>query len=123
MNTFARILVLASAGLVAASAPAFAHAHLKSSTPAADSIVATAPTELDLTFSEGVNLKFTGVKVTGPAKTAVATGNAALGASSDTTLVVPLSDILAAGSYTVAWHALSTDGHKTSGTYTFTIKP
>lgn len=120
--TTIRTLVLASLGLAAAS-PAFAHAHLKSAIPASGSTVATAPTELDLVFSEGLNLKFTGVKVSGPAKAAVATGEAALGAGTDTTLVVPVSVTLAPGSYTVAWHALSTDGHKTNGTYTFTVKP
>ncbi len=123
MKTTARTLMLAGLGLVAVSAPAFAHAHLKSATPAVNGTVATAPTELDLKFSEGLNLKFTGVKVTGPAKAAVATGDAALGAGDDTTLVVPVSDTLAPGSYAVAWHALSTDGHKTSGTYKFTVKP
>ena len=123
MNSFSRTLVLAGLGLFAASAPAFAHAHLKSATPAAGGTVATPPTELDLTFSEGLNLKFTGVKVTGPSKAGVATGDAALGSGGDTTLVVPVTDTLAAGSYTVAWHALSTDGHKTSGSYTFTVKP
>jgi len=123
MKTTARTLMLAGLGLVAVSAPAFAHAHLKSATPAVNGTVATAPTELDLKFSEGLSLKFTGVKVTGPAKAAVATGDAALGAGDDTTLVVPVSDTLAPGSYAVAWHALSTDGHKTSGTYKFTVKP
>lgn len=123
MTVLARTLVLAGLGLTAVPAPAFAHAHLKSATPAAGSTVAVAPTELDLKFSEGLNLKFTGVTVTGPAKAAVATGDAALGAGDDTVLVVPVSDALGAGSYTVAWHALSTDGHKTTGTYTFTVKP
>ena len=41
--------------------------------------VATAPTELDLKFSESVELAFTGVTITGPDSAAVATGNAALG--------------------------------------------
>ena len=123
MKISARTLMLSGLGLVAVSAPAFAHAHLTSATPAVNGIVATAPTELDLKFSEGLNLKFTGVKITGPAKAAVATGDAALSAGDDTTLVVPVSGTLAPGSYAVAWHALSTDGHKTSGIYTFTVKP
>ena len=121
--TYFRTLALAALGLPAASMPALAHAHLKSATPAAGSTVATAPTELDLKFSEGLNLKFTGVTIAGTAKAAVATGDAALGAGDDTTLVVPVSDTLVAGTYTVAWHALSTDGHKTNGTYKFTVKP
>jgi copper resistance protein C len=122
MTTMFRSAAL-TLGLCLASAPAFAHAHLKSSTPAANATVATAPGELDLTFSEGVNPKFTGVKVTGPGKAAVATGAATLGTGGDTTLVVPVSAPLTAGTYKVDWHALATDGHKTTGSYSFTIKP
>lgn len=123
MTKLARSLVLAGLGLAAVSAPAFAHAHLKSATPAIGGTVAATPTELHLTFSEGLNLKFTGVTLTGPAKAAVSTGDAALGAGDDAVLVVPVSGNLAAGTYRVDWHALSTDGHKTKGTYTFTVKP
>ncbi len=42
---------------------AFAHAHLKSQIPAADSTVA-APADLRLMFSEGVEASFTKVTVT-----------------------------------------------------------
>ena len=70
-----------------------------------------------------MNLAFTGVEVKGPGKKAVVTGKAALREGDDSTLVVPIAGTLPAGTYTVAWHALSTDGHKTSGTYTFTVKP
>ncbi|WP_131116522.1 copper homeostasis periplasmic binding protein CopC [Lichenihabitans psoromatis] len=122
MNTFARTLVLAGLGLFAASAPVFAHAHLKSANPPING-TASSPSELDLMFSEGLNLKFTGVKLMGPDKAAVTTGDATLGSSGDTTLVVPVTGTLAAGTYMVAWHALSTDGHKTTGTYKFTVKP
>ncbi len=85
--------------------------------------VATAPSELHLSFSEGVNSTFTGVKVTGPDHAVVATEKAKLGPDGDTALVVPLTGPLSAGSYKVDWHALATDGHKTEGSYTFTIKP
>ena len=57
MKPFARLAALAGLGLIAATMPAFAHAHLKSATPAMGGTVATAPTELDLKFTEGVNLK------------------------------------------------------------------
>jgi len=36
--------------------------------------------------------------------------------------MVPVTGTLADGSYTVDWHALSGDGHKTHGSYTFTVK-
>jgi methionine-rich copper-binding protein CopC len=35
---------------------------------------------------------------------------------------VPITGILAAGTYQVSWHALSNDGHKTKGTYSFVVK-
>ncbi len=38
-------------------------------------------------------------------------------------LVVPVIGALETGTYKVDWHALATDGHKTDGSYTFTIKP
>jgi len=102
---------------------ALAHAELISTTPEADSTVKAAPTELDLKFSEGLNLKFSGVKLAGPDKEAVKTGTAALGPNDDTTLVLPLPAPLVAGTYTVEWHVLSSDGHKTHGSYGFTVKP
>lgn len=118
-----RTLALVALSFVAATTSAFAHAHLKASTPASGSTVATPPTDLNLTFSEGLNLKFTGVKITGSDKSAVPTGDARLGANDDTTLIVPVTGTLAAGTYKVNWHALSSDGHKTSGSYSFTVKP
>ena len=108
---------------ILATSPAFAHAHLKAAVPAAESTIATSPTELDLAFSEGLNLKFSGVKVTGPSKTSIPTGEAKLGAKDDTRLIVPVTGTLEPGTYKVDWHALSTDGHKTSGSYSFTLKP
>lgn len=99
---------------------AFAHAHLMAERPA-DKATVAAPTDLMLTFSEDVSLKFTGVTVTGPDKKPVPQGAAAL-SQGDTVLTVPLSGTLAAGTYTVAWHALSVDGHKTHGSYSFTVK-
>lgn len=91
--------------------------------PAAESIVATAPTELDLTFTEGVNLAFTGVKVTGPGGTASPTGPVRQGPGGSSTVIVPVAAPLGAGTYKVDWHALAIDGHKTTGSYGFTIKP
>ena len=73
-------------------------------------------------FSEDLNLKFTGVTVTGPGKTKVKTDNAML-MGGDKTFMVNLPEGLPSGTYHVDWHALSRDGHKTHGSYTFTVKP
>ncbi len=122
MSHASRLFLAAALACLAHTGPALAHAHLKSATPPAGGTVTAAPSELDLTFSEELNLKFSGVKVTGPDKAAVPTGEAML-MDGDTTLMVPLSGSLGAGTYKVDWHALSEDGHKTQGSYTFTVKP
>ncbi|MDQ0475086.1 copper homeostasis periplasmic binding protein CopC [Labrys wisconsinensis] len=125
MRSISRLKTAASAAILGLglTGQALAHAHLTSAVPAENGTVATVPTELDLKFSEELNLKFTGVKVTGPDKKAVATGAASLASGDETGLVVPISATLAPGKYIVAWHALSKDGHKTHGTYSFTVKP
>jgi copper resistance protein C len=114
-------LALAALAVAGLSTQALAHAHLKSSVPADKSTV-TAPQELDLTFSEELNLKFTGVKVSGPNKSVIKTGDAML-MDGKVGLMVPITETLGPGAYTVEWHALSADGHKTTGTFAFTVKP
>ena len=108
-------------GPFALAGSALAHAHLKVAVPAVNATVGQAPAELDLSFSEGVDLAFTGVALSG-AQGAVPTGRASL-RDGGLTLVVPLTGTLPAGTYAVAWHALAKDGHKTQGRYTFTVKP
>ncbi|WP_029591852.1 CopC domain-containing protein YobA [Franconibacter pulveris] len=105
------------------SAPAaFAHAHLKAQTPAADSTVERAPQSLSLRFSEGIEPAFSGVKITGPEGKAVSTGKVARDANDERLLVVPLTQTLAPGDYQVEWHVVSVDSHKTKGQYRFTVK-
>ncbi len=101
---------------------AWAHAHLLSEIPAANTKTTPAPTELRLKFSEGIELKFSKVILKGSGKTVVKTGPATLDPKDDTLLIVPLTSSLADGTYTVDWQALSTDGHKTKGTYSFDTK-
>jgi copper resistance protein C len=117
------MLALATVVALGPAGHASAHAHLKSAVPAVSGTVAAAPTELDLTFTESIDLAFTGVALMGPGKETVETGEAKLKSGDDTTLIVPLAGALSAGAYTVSWHALAKDGHKTKGSYAFTIKP
>ncbi|NEK18387.1 copper homeostasis periplasmic binding protein CopC [Rhizobium leguminosarum] len=122
MPQIKKLAFLALTVTVAFASQAFAHAHLKSAAPASESTVKQAPSELDLTFTEGLNLKFSGAKLTGPGKAAVKTGKGSL-MDGDMTLMVPVSQKLTPGKYTVEWHVLSTDGHKTNGSYSFTVAP
>ncbi|MEO6918586.1 MAG: copper homeostasis periplasmic binding protein CopC [Collimonas sp.] len=102
---------------------AIAHAHLKVEVPAHDTVVATAPAALRLEFSEALELGFSGVALSDAKGNRIATGAASLAPDSNMTLLVPLGTHLAAGVYTVVWHVLSRDGHKTKGSYSFTVQP
>lgn len=121
-----RSIVLAAAFLafssVTLSGAAQAHAKLEAAQPPIGGTVTAAPSELDLKFSEALDLKFTGIMVTGPDNKEITTGNAVL-VDGGKTFGVSLPAGLAAGIYKVEWHVLSRDGHKTHGEYKFTVKP
>jgi copper resistance protein C len=104
------------------SQQASAHAHLKTETPAADSVLTVSPTELSLGFSEGIEPDFSKITLTDASQKAVKTGKMALAANDNTQAVLPLSDALHAGKYIVSWNVVSVDGHKTHGQYSFTVK-
>jgi hypothetical protein len=111
----------ALAGVVLLGATsALAHAHLLSSTPSAGSLTER-PTTLNLRFSEGLVGRFTCVTLTrdggGPVK-----GVACSVGSDGKTLIVTLKSPLTHGVYSVAWHAVATDTHRTQGTYTFSVR-
>ena len=120
-----RLRLLSSACVLAAgmiSQQAFAHAHLKTETPAADSQVTTAPGELSLGFSEGIEPSFSKVELSGPGNTPIKTGAIKLASNNNTQVLVALPAPLTSGKYLVSWHVVSVDGHKTQGTYSFTVK-
>ena len=106
-------------GSLLVSSCVFAHAHLKSQVPAADSTV-SAPSELRLMFSEGVEASFTNVSITRDGS-AVPVKNLATEGSDKKTLIVTPAAPLAAGAYTVEWHAVSVDTHKSEGAYRFKV--
>ena len=98
-----------------------AHAHLKQPIPAADSVV-RAPQALTLNFSEGLEPGFSGVVVTDAHKQVVKTGAVTRDEKNKAQLIVPLAQTLATGTYQVDWHVVSVDGHKTKGSYHFSVK-
>jgi methionine-rich copper-binding protein CopC len=103
-------------------APAWAHAHLQTANPAVYTN-GVSPAELRLDFSEGLELAFTTVTLTGPDGAVVATGAPALDPADATVLVVPLTGDLPAGLVKVDWKAVAEDGHKSEGSYSFTVAP
>ncbi|HHA1266395.1 CopC domain-containing protein YobA [Enterobacter bugandensis] len=98
-----------------------AHAHLEQQSPAADSQVAS-PQVLTLNFSEGIEPGFSGVVVTDAQKQVIKTGTATRDEKNKAQLTVPLKQTLAPGAYQVDWHVVSVDGHKTKGSYRFSVK-
>lgn len=104
------------------SQQASAHAHLKTETPAADSVLTVSPTELSLGFSEGIEPDFSKITLTDASQKTVKTGKMTLAANDNTQAVLPLSDALSVGKYIVSWNVVSVDGHKTHGQYSFTVK-
>ncbi|GAB7270510.1 CopC domain-containing protein YobA [Dickeya ananatis] len=110
-------------GSLLISQAALAHAHLKSQTPAADTVSAaqTAPSSLTLLFSEDIEPAFSGVELT-LAGQAVSIGKVTVENDHHNVMVVPIEKPLTRGSYQVSWHVLSVDGHKTQGSYRFDVK-
>ena len=108
------------------STAALAHAHLESQLPAADSEV-TSPKDLRLTFSEGVEEKFTKVAISldGPGESTeiIQTQSVATDPADKKVLVVVPAMPLAPGKYKVEWHAVSVDTHKSEGIYRFKVTP
>jgi len=109
-------------GLLLAAAPAFAHAFLKEAVPAVGGSVATAPAEVTITFTEGVEPGFSRIEVQDSVGGRVDDGAAHRVGDDDTKLAVKLKK-LGAGTYTVVWHATATDTHKTQGKFTFSVTP
>ncbi|MEO3988305.1 CopC domain-containing protein YobA [Pseudocitrobacter cyperus] len=105
------------------SAPGvWAHAHLQQQTPAADSEITATPQSLTLNFSEGVESRFSAITVTDPEGKTVDTGKVVRSETNKAELSIPFNQPLSAGVYTVKWHVVSVDGHKTQGHYQFRVK-
>ncbi|MFE5580522.1 copper resistance protein CopC [Kitasatospora sp. NPDC056531] len=107
--------------MLAGAGPASAHATLDSTDPRQNSVVATAPQAVTLTFSETVSLSSDSVRVLDPAGKAVDAGNPAHADGQGNTARVALNSGLANGTYTVAWRAVSEDSHPVGGAFTFSI--
>src|SRR5271155_2166741 len=121
MRTFS-LRIPVSLAFAVITTQAFAHAQLEKATPPVGGTVASA-SEIRLEFSEGVEPKFTKVTLSGPGGSAVPLGAAKTEPSNQAVLIVPITKALAAGAYTVHWHAVSVDTHHTQGTFEFTVKP
>src|SRR5450631_3465 len=109
---------LALCAALLAMGPAFGHAKLLGSAPAAGAEITGAPPSLTLTFNENVRLGVLKLTTAGHA-VPLAIGPNPASARVITIMLPPLT----AGNYDVQWSALtSSDGHVVKGGYTFVIR-
>jgi methionine-rich copper-binding protein CopC len=113
-----------AAGLALIFAPvaAFAHAQLDEAAPAVGGTVAS-PSEIRLKFSEGVEAHFCTIALSAEGGGAVPLGAPSVDPADPGVLIAKVGRVLAPGVYTVTWHAVSVDTHKTQGSFSFTVKP
>lgn len=122
IRTAVAAAAVATIAALAVAAPASAHDELVSSTPAADAQLTAAPTELSLTFSNNLlsldENSGTAMTVVDEAGEDWVDGAPVVEADSAT---VPLAEGMPNGVYTVTWQVVSSDGHPTSGEYSFSL--
>ena len=108
-----------AASCLLAASQAVAHAKLQAETPAADSTV-EAPKVIQLHFSEAVETSLSRLKLAGGD---IAIAVAPVNDTGDpTTLSIRPIAALKPGTYTVTWSVVADDGHRTRGTYSFTVR-
>jgi methionine-rich copper-binding protein CopC len=112
-------LALAAAAVLVTASPALAHDALIGSDPADGSTVAALPAQVTLTFSAEIadDPGASEMQVTDASGTSLADGAPSV---SDNVLTQPLTG-QASGVVTVLWKVVSSDGHPTSGQFTFTV--
>jgi methionine-rich copper-binding protein CopC len=116
-------LAFVSLVLTALASGASAHALLQKALPAVGGTIRTSPTEIRLKFSEGVEPAFSAISLRSQGGAAEPIGKANVAPGDNTTLVAAVPQALKPGVYTVSWHVVSVDTHKTQGTFQFTVKP
>jgi copper resistance protein C len=108
--------LLSGVALITFAVTAYAHAHLQSSTPADNSAITASPPALVLNFSEAARLTALSIQKGSEPEQKLKS----LPSTDAAQISVPLPQ-LTPGAYIVTWHALSDDGHVTSGTLHFTL--
>jgi len=113
-------LALAVVAVLTTASPALAHDALIGSDPADGSTVAALPAQLTLTFSAEIadDPGASEMQVTDASGASLADGAPSV---SDNVLTQPLTGT-ASGVVTVLWKVVSSDGHPTSGQFTFTVE-
>jgi copper transport protein len=98
--------------------PAHAHAVLVRTSPAQGAVVAAAPAEVVLTFSEQVSVVPAKTRIIAPDGTRADTGPPV---ARNGTVAIPLRSGGAQGTYLVNYRVISADSHPVGGTFTYSV--
>ena len=114
------LLAVIGIALGVTATAALAHAELVATVPAAGARVERAPAVVRLTFDDAVTIDPGSLRVLDANGRDVGRGEA-FQPGNDGSMVAVRTDGLARGSYVVAWHVVSDDGHVLSGAYAFGV--
>jgi copper resistance protein C len=117
MRTIAAAILV---GVGLAAEPAHAHAFLDHASPPVGSAAPTAPASVTLWFTQDLEPAFSTISVTNAAGQHVDLGNVRVPPGQRAELQVGLRP-LPPGIYTVHWHVVSVDTHRTEGDFTFQV--
>jgi len=98
------------------STAAKAHAQLDHASPAVGATVSSSPGQVTLSFTQNLEPKFSGGQVLSSSGARMDAGSSASG----NTMRISVKG-LPPGTYTVRWHVLSVDTHKTQGSFSFRV--
>lgn len=119
----AGILATMLGGFTLAAAPANGAMHLRltKSSPAKDTVLTVAPTQISLWYSQEPTLRLSAVTLTGP-NGAVTLGAVAQDPKEKTLLTAKVEGPMPPGAYTIAWRTASSDGHPIRGEIPFRVR-
>ena len=120
MKRLQALSAIAAAAVLAMASPAFAHAHLVESTPAANATLSASPRTITLTFNERVVPRFSKFELTMPAHRMDIPVTTTVSRDGKR-IVGTVGSRLMKGSYRVSWTAAGADGHKMTGSYSFKV--
>lgn len=121
MRQVSRLILIASLIYLGAITQAWSHAVPDHSEPAVGSTVSASPPLVRIWFDSELEGEFSEIRVENAASERVDNGDAHVDKSDAKLLEVGMPP-LPAGVYRVFWTAVSIDGHRTVGNYTFTVK-
>ena len=123
MSHYLTKILTASLVVAIFASAASAHALLKKAVPAVGGTVTSSPKEIRITFSEGVEPRFSGIALATQAGATQPIGKPSVDPADNSVLIAAVAEALKPGTYTVTWHAVSVDTHKTQGSFSFTVAP